>query len=199
MPYIAWVSCSYNHKVFNVRKDFKDHQDQLLNQPHCVYPYTRVPSATSLCLLNTSRHDDSTASLGSLFQCMTTFSVKTFTLILNVRTAPLEQFKAISSCPITCYWEKRPTPSCLQPPFREFERGIRSLLSLLFSRLNNPIPLSLSLHELFSRPFSLNEEKICFPELDVQNFWAFINIPNAYIQERLKRKKFSMLSHSLLG
>jgi len=41
-------------------------------------------STTSKWFLNTSRDGDSTTSLGSLFQCLTTLSVKKFFLISNL-------------------------------------------------------------------------------------------------------------------
>jgi len=41
-------------------------------------------SATSAHLLNTSRDSDSTTALGSLFQCLTTLSVKKFFLTSNL-------------------------------------------------------------------------------------------------------------------
>jgi len=59
-------------------------------------------STRPTCYLNTSRDGDSTTSLGSLFQCLTTLSVKKFFLISNLKL-PLVQLEVISSCPITCY------------------------------------------------------------------------------------------------
>lgn len=41
-------------------------------------------SATSTCLLNTTRNGDSTTSLGILFQCLITLPVKYFFLISNL-------------------------------------------------------------------------------------------------------------------
>ncbi|KAK4825624.1 LOW QUALITY PROTEIN: hypothetical protein QYF61_001304 [Mycteria americana] len=55
-------------------------------------PYTMSLSTTSTCLLNTSRDGDSTTSLGSLFQCLTTLLSK----------PPLVQLEAISSYPMAC-------------------------------------------------------------------------------------------------
>ena len=54
----------------------------------------------STCFSNTSRDGDSTTSLGSLFQCLTTLSLKNFFLISNLN---LTQLEAIASCPITSY------------------------------------------------------------------------------------------------
>ena len=56
-------------------------------------------SATSTCLLNTSRDGDSTTSLGSLFQCWTTLSVKKFFLIssLNLPWCNLRPFALVLS------------------------------------------------------------------------------------------------------
>ena len=45
---------------------------------------TRLPRATSSLALNASRDGASTASLGNLFQCVTTLCVKNFLLISNL-------------------------------------------------------------------------------------------------------------------
>ena len=45
---------------------------------------TRLPRATSSLALSPSRDGASTASLGNLFQCVTTFCVKDFLLISNL-------------------------------------------------------------------------------------------------------------------
>ena len=50
------------------------------------------------------------------------------------------QLEAVPSRPIAVSWEKRPTPTSLQLPFRELQRAVTSSLSLLFSILNNPFP-----------------------------------------------------------
>ncbi|KAK4824542.1 LOW QUALITY PROTEIN: hypothetical protein QYF61_016146, partial [Mycteria americana] len=69
-------------------------------------------SATSTRFLNSFRDGDSTTSLGSLFQCLTTLSVKKFFLISNLNLAwhNLRPFPLILSL-VT--WEKRPTPTSL--------------------------------------------------------------------------------------
>ncbi|XP_064911793.1 ankyrin repeat domain-containing protein 66 isoform X1 [Columba livia] len=63
------------------------------------------------------RDGDSTTALGSLFQCLTTFSMKKYFLISNVNLpwCNLRPFPLILSL---ATWEKRPTPSMIQPPFR---------------------------------------------------------------------------------
>ena len=62
-------------------------------------------SATSPWLWNISRNGDST-SPGSMFQSITTLSESNF--FLNVQPEPpLEQPKAITSCPVTVTWEQR--------------------------------------------------------------------------------------------
>lgn len=77
------------------------------------WPTTTMPfCATSTLFLNISRVDDSTTSLGSLFQCLTT-EKKCF-LTSNLYW-PLRLLSVILS-PVT--WEKRPIPTSLQPPFR---------------------------------------------------------------------------------
>jgi len=68
-------------------------------------------SATSTRFLNTSRDGDSTTSLGSLFQCLTTLSVKKF--FPNIQSKPtLMQLEVIASCPITSYLGEE-TNTCL--------------------------------------------------------------------------------------
>ncbi|KAK4832035.1 hypothetical protein QYF61_020550 [Mycteria americana] len=64
---------------------------------------------------------------------------------------PLAQLEAISSCPITCYLGEETDPHLTTT---SFQRAIRSPLSLLFSRLNNPSSLSRSSQDFCSRPFT---------------------------------------------
>jgi len=61
--------------------------------------------------LNTSRDGDSTTSLGSLFQCLTTLSVKNF--FPNIQSKPpLTQPEAVASRPIASYLGEE-TNTCL--------------------------------------------------------------------------------------
>lgn len=50
------------------------------HQPSTVKPFPK-PYPLSASLLNASRNGDYATSLGSLFQCLTTLSVKSFLLI----------------------------------------------------------------------------------------------------------------------
>ena len=59
-------------------------------------------SAISTCFLNPSRDGDSTTSLGSLGQCLTTLSVKKIFPPIQSKP-PLAQLEAISSRPIAGY------------------------------------------------------------------------------------------------
>ena len=79
-------------------------------------------STTSKWFLNTSRDGDSTTSLGSLFQCLTTLSANNFFLIsnLNLPWCILKPFPLVLS-PVTS--EKRPTLLLLQSPFSWFEES----------------------------------------------------------------------------
>ncbi|KAK4832220.1 hypothetical protein QYF61_021067, partial [Mycteria americana] len=124
-------------------------------------PLNMSLSTTSTRLLNTSRDGNSTTSLGSLFQCLTTLSVNKFFLISNLNPpwCNLRPFPLVLSL-VT--WEKRPTPTWLQPPYRQLKRAGRFPLSLLFSRLNNPR----SSYDLCSRPFtSFDIETVRGPKL----------------------------------
>jgi len=61
-------------------------------------------SRTSKNFLNASRDSDTTTFLGSLFQCLTTFSD-------NIQSdSPLVQFEAIPSSPIGSYMGKEVNP-----------------------------------------------------------------------------------------
>jgi len=61
---------------------------------------TRLPRGTSNLALNVSRDVASTASLGSLFQHLTTLRVKNFPLISNLNL-PSHNFKPF---PLSCYY-----------------------------------------------------------------------------------------------
>lgn len=78
--------------------------------------------------------------LVSLFQCLTTVSVKTIFLVstLNLPQCSLRPFPLVLSL-FTC--EKRLTLLLTQLPYRQLQRAIRSSLRLLFSRLNTPTSL----------------------------------------------------------
>ncbi|KAK4810608.1 hypothetical protein QYF61_007345 [Mycteria americana] len=64
-----------------------------------------------------TRDGDSTTSLGSLFQCLTTLSVKKFSLISNLNL-PWHNLRLFPLVLSLVNWEKRLTPTSLQPPFR---------------------------------------------------------------------------------
>lgn len=74
-------------------------------------PLKYVPSATSRHPSNASRNGNSTTSLGSLFLWLTSLSAKKFFLALHVNLS-------WHNCRLLfATWEKRPTPTSLQPPF----------------------------------------------------------------------------------
>ncbi|KAM7124178.1 COP9 signalosome complex subunit 5 isoform 2-T2 [Ciconia maguari] len=60
---------------------------------------------------------DSTTFLGSLFQCLTTLPVKKFFLISNLNL-PWHNLRPFPLVLWLVTWEKRLTPTSLQPPFR---------------------------------------------------------------------------------
>ncbi|RMC14746.1 hypothetical protein DUI87_06920 [Hirundo rustica rustica] len=65
------------------------------------------------------RDGDSTTSLGSPFQCLTTLSVKKFFLMPNMNLL----WRSLRPCPhilLLAAWEKRPSLTWLQPLVREF-------------------------------------------------------------------------------
>lgn len=66
-------------------------------------------SATSTCLLNTIRNDDSTTSLGNLFQCLITLPVNFFFLISNLNHSWCS-LRLDLHCVITCYQGEENSP-----------------------------------------------------------------------------------------
>ena len=68
----------------------------------------------------------------------------------NTQPEPLlAQPEAITSHSIAVTWEQRPISTSPPPPFRVLQRGMRSPLSLLFSRLNHPSLLGCSPSDVF--------------------------------------------------
>ena len=65
----------------------------------------------------TSRDGDSTTFLGSLFRCSTTLLVKKFFLISDLNL-PWHNLRPFLLIPWLVTWEKRLTPTSVQPPFR---------------------------------------------------------------------------------
>ena len=85
-----------------------------------VFPhYTMSLSRTSKCFLNTSMDDDSTTSLSSPFQHLTTLLEKKLLLIsnLNIPWCNLRPFRLVL---LLVTWEKR-AMTMSQPPFRSEE------------------------------------------------------------------------------
>ncbi|KAK4814524.1 hypothetical protein QYF61_021625 [Mycteria americana] len=92
-------------------------------------------SATSTRFLNSSRDGDSTTSLGSLFQCLMTLSVKKFFLIsnLNLSWSNLRPFPLVPSLAAVESDEVSP-----QPPFLQAKQP----------QVPQPLPISLVLQTL---------------------------------------------------
>lgn len=100
---------------------------------------------TSTCFLNVSKDGDSTVSMGSLFHCFTTYSVKNIFLISTLTpTFPPSTLNATWGhflfFLLLFAWRKRPTATSLQPPLKYVCRVIRSPLSFLISSLKTPAP-----------------------------------------------------------
>jgi len=100
----------------------RDLEDHLVPTP---LPWAGTPSTRPGCYpvpsnlaLNTAREGAATASLGSLFQCFTTLTVKNFFLIsnLNLPSFSLQPFPLV--CHYAPFWKVPLHPSCrpLWPP-----------------------------------------------------------------------------------
>ena len=129
---------SLNHVIIKAGKNFKIIKSN--NQPITTMPTNSV-SDTFTRFLNTSRDGDSTTFLCSPFQRITTFLENKF---FQPESPLVQQLEAMTTRPIAVTWEKRPILTSVQPPSGELERALRSPLSLLFLRLNNPSSLSRS-------------------------------------------------------
>ena len=106
-----------NHRITKVEKDLQDHLVQLSTY-HQYSPSKLCPLVQHLTISWTlSRDSDTTTSMVSLFQCLTTLSEKTFFLIfsLNLPFCNLRPFPLVLS---SVTQKKRLTPNSPQPPFR---------------------------------------------------------------------------------
>ena len=104
---------------------------------------TRLPRATSSLALNACRDGASTASLGNLFQCVTTLCVKNFLLISNLNL-PCLSLKPVPLVLSLYTHVNSHSPSCLYSLFKYWKAKMKSPQSLLFSKLNKPSSLNLS-------------------------------------------------------
>ena len=138
---------SQNHRMAWVEKDHNDHRVSTprlcANHQRIANHQSRLPRATSSVVLNASSDGTSTTSLGNLFQCITTLWVKNFLLIsnLNLPCLSLRPFPLVLSLSTLV---NSHNPSCLCAPFKYWKATMRSLWSLLFSKLNKPSSLNLS-------------------------------------------------------
>jgi len=101
--------------------------------------------------LNASREGASTTSLGNLFQCLTTPTVKNFFLIssLNLPSSSLKPFHLVLLLHVLI---KTFSPVFPSAPFRYWKAAVKSPQSLLSSRLRSPNSLSLSSQGRCSSP-----------------------------------------------
>lgn len=110
--HVIYITDCVNHKW--LEKNFKINNSN--HQVHLLSPITK-PHPLESCTshqLNVSRDKDSTTSLNSLSQWLAALSVRKFFLMsnLNLPWCNLRPFPFIQSL-VT--WEKRSTPSLLQP------------------------------------------------------------------------------------
>ena len=124
-------------ECFRLEGAFRGHLVQPLCSEQGQFNYIRLLRDPSNLTLNVSRDGASTTSLGNLFQCFTTLSVKNAFLIssLNLPSFSLKPSPLVlSQQPLL----KSLTSSFLPAPFKHWKAAIRSPWSLLFPRLNHP-------------------------------------------------------------
>ena len=139
---------SYNDHLVQWPDQFRADQ-KLKHVKRCIF---QMPLDT-WTLLAADRPGASTTSLGSLFQCLTTLSVKKCFLMssVNLLWHSFEPFPCGLSLDTR---KKNSAPPSPRPLLRMLWRAMRSPLSLLFSRLNNPKVLSCSSQDFPSSPFT---------------------------------------------
>ena len=103
-------------------------------------------STTSTRFFNTSRDGDSTTSLGSLFQCLTTVSVKKFFLISNLNF-PWHNLRPLPLILSLVTWDHRPPPASLQLPVLSDNKGNATTISN-----NNEYAKQMIYNKIFSPP-----------------------------------------------
>lgn len=102
--------------------------------------------------MNSDRHRAPTTFPESLFQYLTTFTVKKFFLICSLN---LVQLCAIPICTVICYEEEETGISLSTSSPQEVVKSNEvTSQSLLFSRLDNPSVLSLFSWNMSSSPFN---------------------------------------------
>lgn len=67
------------------------------------------------CLLNSDRHEASTTSLGSLFQCLSNFTVKNF-FPMSILTIPWHSYVHSHISCHQSWWAETSTSFCASPP-----------------------------------------------------------------------------------
>ena len=116
-----------------------------------TFHQTRLLKAPSHLALNTAREWAATASLDNLCQCLTTVLVKKFLPCIQSKST-LPQFKAITHVLLLQTLLKVFPHLSYKPALKYWKASMKSLWSLLFSRLNNPNSLSLSSQQRGSSP-----------------------------------------------
>jgi len=138
------IPISQNHRMAWIEKDHNAHP-----VPTPCYMQGRQPAAQAAqshippgleCLQGWGIH----SLLGQPVQCVTTLWGKNFLLIsnLNLLCPSLKPFSFVLS--LSTLISSR-SPSCLYAPFKYWKAAMRSPQSLLFSKLNKPSSLNLSL------------------------------------------------------
>lgn len=127
-----------NHRVGKVGRDLR----RLSSPTDCRVNYSRLPRVMSSWILNISKDNNSTTSLGNTFHCSTPLTVKKFLLFLS-------EFFCISLC-AHCFLSFPWTPmrrACLHLlyfPHQVFTSIDNIPLRFLFSWLNSSSSLKLS-------------------------------------------------------
>lgn len=106
--YLLEKLSSQNKRIIKVETDPSDHP--------ILCPLTTSLSAPSSCFLNTSMDGDSTTSLSSLFQCITSLYEKKKNVANTQPEPPPFNLKPIPR-PVIVTWEKRPISTFIQPIF----------------------------------------------------------------------------------
>ena len=115
---------------------------------------------------NNSRERASTASLGNLFCCFTTHTVKNFFLITSLNL-PSFQFKPVTLCPVATSAVNKFVPIFLRNPFQELEGCYKVSPQPSLLQTEQPqLPQPFLIGEVFQ-----HSDQFCGPPLDpLQHF-----------------------------
>lgn len=152
-------------------------------------------STTFKCFLKTYRDRDSTTSLGSPFQCLSTLSEKKFFLLSNPNL-PWCNFRLVALVLLLVIWEKRLALDLATTSFQVVVESSKVFPELLLQTEQSQLPQSLSI-----RLVLWNFHQLSYPSLEMlQDFNVFLQncSPTQHSRYTLTRAQYRRMITSLV-